>query len=105
LDQSSEPAASPAPPATSAVAPAAAAAVATTSGPGAIDIDSRPRGAQVRVDGRLLGAAPMRALDLTAGEHLVTLELPGYATWTRRVTVVPGRPTPLHASLASVARE
>jgi hypothetical protein len=47
----------------------------------------------------------MRALDLTAGEHLVTLELPGYATWTRRVTVVPGRPTPLHASLASVARE
>jgi hypothetical protein len=99
LDQSSEPAASPAPPATSAVAPAAAAAVATTSGPGAIDIDSRPRGAQVSIDGRLLGAAPLRAADLAAGEHLVTIELPGYATWTGRVMVVPGRPTPVHASL------
>jgi serine/threonine-protein kinase len=99
LDQTSEPAASAAPPASPAVAPASATAVPTTSGPGAIDIDSRPRGAQVSIDGRLLGAAPLRAVDLAAGEHLVTLELPGYATWTGRVTVVPGQPTPVHASL------
>jgi serine/threonine-protein kinase len=107
LDQNGEPGEPLAHPATaeSAAAASPAPGPSAATGPGAIDIDSRPRGAQVRVDGRLLGAAPMRALDLTAGEHLVTLELPGYATWTRRVTVVPGRPTPLHASLASVARE
>jgi hypothetical protein len=99
LDQTSEPAAS------SATTGVAAPPVApTVLGPGAIDIDSRPRGAQVRVDGRLLGAAPMRALDLAAGEHLVTLELSGYATWTGRVMVVPGRPTPVHASLAVAPR-
>jgi hypothetical protein len=102
LDQTSGP--SEAAPLAATTGVAASPVTPTASGPGAIDIDSRPRGAQVRVDGRLLGAAPMRALDLAAGEHVVTLELPGYATWTGRVMVVPGRPTPIHASLAAASQ-
>jgi serine/threonine-protein kinase len=101
LDQTAAPIAPVAPVATTGVAPAV---MPTVSGPGAIDIDSRPRGAQVRIDGRLLGAAPMRALDLAVGEHLVTLELSGYATWTGRVMVVRGQPTPVHVALVGAAQ-
>jgi len=54
---------------------------------GSIRIESEPPGAEVFVDGRFVGAAPTRAEGLLAGDHYVTLKLPGYAREVRRVNV------------------
>ena len=54
---------------------------------GSIGIESEPPGAEVFVDGRFVGAAPTSAEGLLAGDHYVTLKLPGYAREVRRVTV------------------
>jgi hypothetical protein len=40
---------------------------AATPASGAIDFDSRPRGAKVTVDGRAMGETPVRVADLSAG--------------------------------------
>lgn len=58
---------------------------------GSIDVDSRPRGARVLIDGRFVGHAPLRVADVGAGEHQITLELGGYHPATGRVQVEPGR--------------
>jgi hypothetical protein len=70
-----------------------------TSGRGAIDVDSRPRGARVLVDGRFVGLAPLRVAEIVAGEHEITLELGGYHPATGRVRVEPGRAEPLRLTL------
>ena len=59
--------------------------------PGAIYADSRPRGARVFVDGRLIGTTPLRLPDVVAGRHEVRLELEGYRTVTTPVAVSGGR--------------
>jgi hypothetical protein len=66
---------------------------------GSIDVDSRPRGARVLVDGRFVGHAPLRVADIAAGEHQITLELGGYHSATGRVQVEPGRAQPLRVTL------
>lgn len=58
---------------------------------GAIYADSRPRGARVLVDGRLIGTTPLRLPDVVAGRHEVRLELEGYRPVTTPVTVSGGR--------------
>jgi hypothetical protein len=70
-----------------------------TSGRGAIDVDSRPRGARVLVDGRFVGHTPLRIADMVAGEHQITLELGGYHPATGRVHVEPGRAQSLRMTL------
>lgn len=54
---------------------------------GSLRIESEPPGAEVFVDGRFVGAAPARAEGLLAGDHYVSLKLPGYTREVRRVTV------------------
>jgi hypothetical protein len=66
---------------------------------GAIDVDSRPRGARVSVDGRFIGLAPLRVADLAAGEHQVALDLGGYEPATSRVQVEPGRAASVRLTL------
>jgi serine/threonine-protein kinase len=58
--------------------------------PGAIDVDSRPRGARVSIDGRFVGNAPLRLADLEPGTHALTVEMSGYTGASRRVEVEPG---------------
>jgi hypothetical protein len=72
----------------------------TTSG--AIDVDSRPRGARVIVDGRFVGLAPLRLADVQPGDHQVTLELGGYRSATGRVRVDAGRTAELETTLRAV---
>ena len=57
---------------------------------GAIDVDSRPRGARVSIDGRFVGHAPLRLADLEPGTHALTVEMTGYARASHNVRVEPG---------------
>jgi serine/threonine-protein kinase len=69
---------------------------------GAVDVDSRPRGARVFVDGRLVGQAPLRIAELRPGEHRVTIELGGYYPVTNTVEVVAGKSSVLRLTLQSI---
>jgi hypothetical protein len=62
----------------------------TAPGAGTIDIDSRPRGAKVFVDGRPMGTTPLRVPELSPGSHRVRLDLVGYRTVTSTVNIVGG---------------
>jgi hypothetical protein len=77
-------------------------AASATSTRGAIDVDSRPRGARVIVDGRFVGLSPLRLADIGPGEHQVTLEMGGYRSATGRVRVDAGRTAQLTTTLRSI---
>ena len=57
---------------------------------GVLEVESRPGGAKVMVDGEAKGAAPMR-LELTSGKHLVRIERAGYFPSAELVDVPAGR--------------
>lgn len=58
---------------------------------GAIDVDSRPRGARVSIDGRFVGRSPLRLAELAPGLHVVTLERAAGGAVSRRVEVTAGQ--------------
>lgn len=78
--------------------PAGSAAV-TNRSTGTVDIDSRPRGARVTVDGKPYGTTPLRVPALTPGNHQVRFELAGHKSLTSIVKIVGGELTPLKVSL------
>ncbi|WP_337844547.1 PEGA domain-containing protein [Thermus sp.] len=65
---------------------------------GALELDSRPQGAEVYMDGRLVGRTPLR-LSLPAGSYEVLLQAPGYAAYQARLEVRPGETLRLSADL------
>ena len=56
-------------------------------GTGDVYIETTPAGAEVRVNGKLVGQSPVQAKGLGPGENLVTVALVGYRTRTQRVPV------------------
>jgi len=62
-------------------------------------VDSRPAGASVFVDDRLVGTTPLTLSTMNAGEHAVRLERDGYHQWTSSVRVVAGEQNRVTASL------
>jgi len=56
---------------------------------GTVNVTSNPAGADVYVDGELVGGCPS-VLKLKAGKHLVSAKLSGYKDWSREITVEPG---------------
>ena len=64
-----------------------------------MQVDSRPAGAQVFVDGRPVGYTPMVVADLPPGTHSVRMEIPGYRPWVTAVTLGPGARERVAASL------
>jgi hypothetical protein len=66
---------------------------------GTVEIDSRPTGAKVYLDNRLVGSTPMAIPDVRAGEHVVRLEHDGYRRWTSMVRVVAAERNRVTASL------
>ena len=68
--------------------PAPAARTAATTG--SVNVDSRPRGAQVTIDGRAVGMTPLNAPGLTPGVHTVRVELAGHKPVATKVTVKAG---------------
>ena len=58
---------------------------------GTIDVDSRPRGARVIIDGRFVGTAPLRLPEMSAGVHTIIVETEGRPAVSRRVQVEAGQ--------------
>ncbi len=70
---------------------------ASTTGP--IDVDSRPRGARVFVDGKFVGVTPLRVSDVAFGAHAVRIELSGYKTLSTSVRLGVTEPGKVSVSL------
>jgi serine/threonine-protein kinase len=66
---------------------------------GGLAVDSRPPGASVYLDDRLVGMTPLSVGAVPAGEHLVRLELDGYRRWTSSIRVVAAESNRVTASL------
>lgn len=66
---------------------------------GALLVVSRPRGAEVFLDGRLVGTTPMSLGDVPAGRHAVRIVLPDHRRWATTVTVSAGGRARVAASL------
>ena len=62
-------------------------------------IDSNPRGARILIDGRDLAPTPLMVRQLRPGTHTLELRLPGYRTWTQRLTVAAGDTQRIAATL------
>jgi hypothetical protein len=62
-------------------------------------VDSRPSGARVFVNDRLIGITPMTVPDLPAGPAVVRMEMDGYQSWVTTVRVTAGEQTRVAASL------
>jgi hypothetical protein len=70
---------------------------------GLLRIESRPLGASVYVNDRLVGKTPLQIGDVTSGEHSVRLELDGYGKWITSVRVTGGVEQRVAASLEQLA--
>jgi hypothetical protein len=78
--------------------------VAPPAGPAAspaarLRIESRPAGARVFVDGKLVGITPLEIGDVPVGQRGVSLQLEGYQRWSTSVEVVEGEQHRVAASL------
>lgn len=69
------------------------------TGPGTLTVVSRPSGAQVFFDGRLVGVTPLSLPDVVPGSHGVRLALPDHRPWVTTVVVAPGTANRVAASL------
>jgi hypothetical protein len=89
-------------PAVAAAAPRASQAPSVdeaASGPGSLNVVSRPAGAEVFVDGRIVGRTPLVLSNVSSGAHDVRLQLPGFRRWATTVRIRPGARTRVAASL------
>jgi hypothetical protein len=62
-----------------------------SDGTGTLSIRSDPVGAQIFVDGVHLGITPLSGQALSPGSHVLRLELPGYASVSKVVTMRSGQ--------------
>ena len=69
------------------------------AGPGGLMIESRPSGASVYMDGRLIGTTPMQIESVAAGDHTIGLAADGYQRWVGAVRVATGERARVTASL------
>jgi hypothetical protein len=67
--------------------------------PGVLQVESRPAGANVYVDGRLRGKTPLQLDGVAIGDHGVRLQLDGYREWLAAVQVASGGRHRVAASL------
>ena len=75
------------------------AVVPTAGHGGTIEIQSHPQGAQVILDGSVIGQAPLSIADVAEGTHEVRLELAGFNPWVASVRVTGGNRARIGASL------
>jgi hypothetical protein len=54
-----------------------------------LNVSSTPSGADIEVDGMFVGNTPS-ALELPAGEHLVTLKKSGFTNWEKKIKITGG---------------
>lgn len=63
------------------------------------DITSEPTGAEVYVDGELVGSTPVTAYTLAAGRHEIEFRKKGFRAWKRNLTVASSQQGQLNAEL------
>lgn len=80
----------------SAVSPATAPAA--QEEPALVDFNSNPPGADILIDGALVGNTPVR-LSVAAGRHVIQLRIGGYSSWMRTMIVGPGSYPSIRATL------
>ena len=68
--------------------------VSTTGHEGVIEVLSHPQGAQVLLDGKVVGRTPLSIADVPEGTHEIRLEITGFHPWV----------TPVHVSAGGRAR-
>ena len=66
---------------------------------GGLSVDSRPTGARVYIDGKLIGTTPLAVPSIGAGEHAVRLERDGYRRWSSSIRIVANEGNRVTASL------
>jgi hypothetical protein len=66
---------------------------------GGVVVESRPSGAQVFIDERLVGTTPLTLPAVAAGEHHLRLARPGFRPWIATVDVTGGESNRVTASL------
>jgi hypothetical protein len=81
--------------------PQAQTTVAANSANTELDISSVPDGAEISIDGKFVGNTPS-TLNVTSGQHTVTVKMPAYQNWERSV-VTSGGKVKLSATLVSAA--
>jgi hypothetical protein len=81
------------------VASSAARSGVMPNGPGGLTVESRPEGASVFVDGKMVGTTPLTIDSVAAGEHSVGLAREGYSRWASSVRVTTGERARVTASL------
>lgn len=69
------------------------------SGVGSLTVQSRPAGARVFVNDRLIGSTPLAIPGLPAGPATVRIDMEGYRTWITTVRVNAGKQAKVAASL------
>jgi hypothetical protein len=69
---------------------------------GTLSVKADLPGAQVFVNRKIVGTAPVRVRNLRAGSHLVWVEREGYRRWTRVITVPAERVTSVSVDLEPV---
>jgi hypothetical protein len=78
--------------------PAPTPAPSPSEDPASVDFNSNPPGADILIDGKLVGNTPS-TLHVDAGHHLITLRVGGYRPWTRTMVVEPGSSPSIRATL------
>lgn len=63
-----------------------------------VDVKSTPDGADITVDDKYMGSTPS-TLKLTAGDHKIRLEKPGFKTWERTLTANAGATATVNPTL------
>lgn len=77
----------------------AAAPVSNEKDSGEVTIESNVPNADVFVDGKFVGNAPLAAYRLSPGAHVIEVSSKGFVTWNRELTVTAGSPTRVVAQL------
>jgi hypothetical protein len=83
---------------TPAAAPPAPAAQESVAGQVRCSFTSTPPGADITLDGKYVGSTPS-AINVGAGSHTVVFSMPGFAPWTRELTVAAGSDLTVNAIL------
>ena len=71
-------------------------------GPASLEVDSRPAGAQVTIDGKPVGVTPLTIPNVAAGLHVIQLDFAGHQTWTESTLVTAGKKTRVAGSLEPI---
>ncbi|NYT05266.1 MAG: PEGA domain-containing protein [Methanomicrobiales archaeon] len=69
---------------------------------GSVSIATTPSGATIYIDGTYMGTAPKVATGITAGKHLIELELSGYQEYSGAIVVVAGQTTYVSKTLSKI---